>query len=101
MGQGGVIRDILLDHREQLVQSEIEKGVITFMYPLVIIIFKPLKFPRFYGLAEEEIPLSIASKSAPLWGTMFHYQQYTLTPGYVFTLNKGQGQTSGSMIVDL
>ena len=69
----GVIRDILLDHREQLVQSEIEKGVITFMYPLVIIIFKPLKFPRFDELAEEEISLSIASKSAPLWGTMFHY----------------------------
>ena len=28
----------------------------------------------------------------------YHHQTYTLTPGYAFTLNKGQGQTLGSIM---
>ena len=104
-GTGEVIMDILLDHREQLIQSEIEKGVVTLMYPLVMIIFKSM-FPGFDGLAEGEIPLFPAEHSFQICTSlgnkvMFHYQQYTLTPGYMFTLNKGQSQILGSTIVDL
>ena len=78
------------------------------MHPSAMIIFKPIKstFPKFDGLDEGEIPLfpsehNFQISTSSRKKVKFHCQQYTLTPGYTFTLNKGQGHTLGSIMVDI
>ena len=107
-GMHGTITDIILDHREQLENSEVEKGEVTLLYLPVVIIIKPLHstFPIFNGFEEGEIPLFPSKHTfriVALSGQRCSVSrcQYNLTLGYAFTYNKGQGQTLGSVIVDI
>ena len=107
-GTQGTVTDIFLDPRERLESSELEKGIVMLLYPPAMVIFKPLHstFPIFNGFEDGEIPLfpskytfRIMTLSGQKCSVSRH--QYNLTPGYAFTHNKGQGQTLGSVIVDI
>ena len=106
-GMRGIISDIILNHREQLDWSEIKNGIVTLLYPPAMIIFKPDKssFPRFEGLKQGEIPLFPSEHNFRIstYGKKvnFHHREYTLTPRYAFTLNKGKGQTLPFVLVNI
>ena len=99
---------IILDHREQLENLEVEKGEVTLLYPPAMIIFKPLHsmFPIFNSFEEGEIPLFSSKHAFRIMTSLgqkcsVSRHQYNLTLGYAFTHNKSQGQTLGSVIVDI
>ena len=64
-GMRGVTTDIILDHREHLDGSKVERGEITLLYPPAMIVFKPLRTscPKFDGLQQGVIPLFPTSVS--------------------------------------
>ena len=91
---------IILDHREQLENLEVEKGEVTLLYPPAMIIFKPLHsmFPIFNSFEEGEIPLFSSKHAFRIMTSLgqkcsVSRHQYNLTLGYAFTHNKSQGQT--------
>ena len=63
-------------------------------------------FPKFDGLVEGEIPLFPAKhtfkiKTSANQKVLVNHRQYNLTGGYAFMIHKAQGQTLGSIFVDI
>ena len=92
-GTRGVIKDIILDHWEELERSELDSSVVTLIYPPAMTMFMLLEssFPQFEGLGKGEIlifPLehNFQITTSTSKKVTIHHQQYTLTPRYAFML---------------
>ena len=107
-GTRGVITYIILDHWESVEAHEVQNGLVTLIYPPEMIVFKPLvsSFPKFDGLVEGKIPLfpaehTFKNKMSANQKVLVNHRQYNLTSGYAFMIHKAQGQTLGSIFVDI
>ena len=100
-GSQGTISNIILDPRELF--NMFPHSSCRLLYPLSAILFSPLitltiQIP---GLPPATLPIFPLTKKFKLGTNSITRTQYSLTPAYMFTDYKAQGQTVESVIVDL
>jgi hypothetical protein len=97
-GSRGVIQDIILDSREELVETDRdEEGVVWLQYPPAIILFKPFhhEFEPFPGYEPGLIPIFPSEVTFNISyrqnsKTKVNRRQYPICAGYAFTDHKAQ-----------
>jgi hypothetical protein len=108
-GSRGKIKDIVLDPREALCNTDVGKdGVVWLQYPPAMVLFEPYhhEFQPFPGLEPGLIPIFPSELSFGISyrgnsSTKVIRQQYPLSAAYAFTDHKAQGQTIQYVIVDI
>ncbi len=105
----GSIEDIVLDPREPTPVIADEDNVVHLLYPLALILFKPLSdsrtIPSFDNVPAGLLPIvpsevSFLVKTSTNKYTVYR-RQFVLAAAYGFTHHKGQGQTLEYVLVDL
>ena len=100
-GSHSVVTGIVLDPRES--GQHTATSTHRLQFPPSAILFQPLNgcAIRMQGLPDGIVPIFPQMKSFPLGTTSVKRTQFPITPAYVFTDYKAQGQTMDSVLIDL
>jgi ATP-dependent exoDNAse (exonuclease V) alpha subunit len=108
-GSRGIIQDIILDPREELIETDRdEEGVVWLPYPPAMILFKPFhhEFEPFPGYEPGLILIFPSEVTFNIFygqnsKTKVNQRQYPICAGYAFTDHKAQGQTLEYVYMDI